>query len=458
MSGGTLFFAAAIVIAALIPLGVNTLRRPQVGVLLLAGLLPYDGLLLLVDLPEFVNGWKEGAVLALLVTALAGTRRSARPPVPGFWLPTAAFLGLGVASFLANVGVAALTGVKVGFFYLLIPVVLWLAPLDRRERDRLVTILMINGIITSLVGLGQQLVGHERLSALGYEYNSQIRFAGSLMRSFSTFVQPFPFAFFLMVVLLVGTPIALDDRNRRRNRLFLAATPLLVVGLLSAVVRGAVLGLAIGGLYLLLTRHRVLTHGVLITLVGVALLPGPVLEALGSSASLQERTTGWVAEVVDEGIEPFGSGIGSVGAAAELVQFSDDPTDAAFPSRVGDPVYQPDNYFVKTLIELGPLGLWLLLWSVCAAIAFAHRLAGPDAARLPSDRAVAEGIAAATVAAAAAATVSTYWEIFPVDAYYWLLLGVLPSLVRSSSTLTPSPSKEAASRPMHASSSAPSPA
>lgn len=454
----TIGFVAAIAVALLLPLGVNSVRRPQVGLLILAALLPYDGLLLLVDAPTLVNGWKEGAVLAIIITALFTSRRVDRPVIPGFWWPTAALVAVGSLSFLTDPGLGALTGLKVAYFYLLIPVALWLAPLDAKERDRLVTILMVNGIVTSLVGLVQQVLGPDRLNALGYEYNSQIRFAGGLMRSFSTFVQPFPFAFFVMIVLLVGTPIALSDRARRRNRVFLAAAPLLIVGMLSAVVRGAVLGLAVGGLYLLVTRYRVLGHGLLVALVGIALLPGPVLEALGSSSSLQQRTTGWVTEVVEEGIEPFGTGIGSVGAAAELVEFSDDPADAVFPSPVGRRSYQPDNYYVKVLIELGPIGLWLLAWSVLAAIAFAHRLAGPAAPVSSADRALAEGITAASVAAAAAAVVSTYWEIFPVDAYYWLLLGVLPSLLRSSTTPTLSPPAAAGFRPMPASSSTPSPA
>lgn len=454
----TIVFAVAIALALLIPLGVNSLRRPQVGLLILAALLPYDGLLLLIDTPALVNGWKEGAVLAIFVTSLFTSRRIDRPVVPGFWWPTAALVALGSASFLAGPGIGSLTGLKVTYFYLLLPVALWLAPLAAAERDRLVTILMVNGVVTSVIGLAQQVLGAERLNALGYEYNSQIRFAGGLLRSFSTFVQPFPFAFFVMIVLLVGTPIALSDRGRLRNRLFLACSPLLVAGMLSAVVRGAVLGLAVGGLYLLVTRYRVLSHGLLVALVGVALLPGPVVAALGSSSSLQQRTTGWVVEVFDEGIEPLGTGIGSVGAAAELVEFSDDPSDATFPSPVGRPVYQPDNYYVKILIELGPLGLWFLLWSVGAAIAFAHRLSRPSAPVSAADRSLAEGITGASLAAAAAALVSTYWEIFPVDAYYWLLLGVLPSLLRSSTTPMRSPQAAAGSRPMPGSWSTPSPA
>ena len=38
-------------------------RRPQRGVLALAALVPYHGLLTLVHVPSLLSGWKEGLVL-----------------------------------------------------------------------------------------------------------------------------------------------------------------------------------------------------------------------------------------------------------------------------------------------------------------------------------------------------------------------------------------------------------
>ncbi|NNF54781.1 MAG: O-antigen ligase domain-containing protein [Acidimicrobiales bacterium] len=457
-------------LALLIPLGTAAVRRPQVGILLLVALLPYDGLLLLVDLPGIVGGWKEGAVLAILIATLihrSSQRTRSRAQlqitgrgrqIPGFWVPTAALLAMGLVSFAFSPDIAALTGVKVAYFYLLLPVILWLAPLNERDRDRMITIFMVNGAITSIVGLGQQALGPERLNSIGYEYNSQIRFAGGIMRTFSTFVQPFPFAFFVMVVLLLGIPVALTDRRRRRNQLFLLSVPVLVLSMSTAIVRGAMLGLAVGGLYLIVRRFRVLGHGAILLAVAILLGPGPIIGVLASPSSLNERTTGWVSEVIDEGVEPFGSGIGSVGAAAERVQDASGRADRSFPSPIAGNRYQPDNYYVKTLLELGPLGLWFLLWSLASAISFGHRLSKAKPSVInPTDRAVALGITAASLAAAGAGIVAAYWEIFPVDAFYWLLLGVLPSLLQSSSTLSPSPPEEVVSRPTAANSWMPSP-
>ena len=57
------------------------------------------------------------------------------------------------------------------------------------------------------------------------------------MRSWSTFTQPFPFAFYVMLVVLIGIPCALAQPKRLRSRLFWLATPLYVLGIVSALVR-----------------------------------------------------------------------------------------------------------------------------------------------------------------------------------------------------------------------------
>ncbi len=120
-------------------------------------------------------------------------------------------------------------------------------------------------------------------------------------------------------------------------------------------------------------------------------------------------------------------------------------------------VYLPDNLYVKTAIELGVIGVWLLLLLGVVVVVVAVRAARAAADRgHRSDRGLAEGIAVSVVGAAAASLVSTYLEIFPLDLYFWLLLGVLLCFPRAS-TSTPSPSdpEGVASRPTSASSSVP---
>ncbi|MEO9324218.1 O-antigen ligase family protein [Nocardioides sp. C4-1] len=469
MSLGVLdsFEAAALALVGAVVLGHVALavcRRPQLGLLILALLLPFDGLLQIVSFGETVGPWKEAltcATLAATFVAPASARR--RPPdggetllsrLPG-WVPAlVVFVALGLVSAVVVGGTVGTWGFKIGYFYLLVPIILWRCPFDARDRDRLVTILMGTAVAVGAFGLVQQVLGPERLNALGWEYNTAIRFSGDLMRSFSTFTQPFSFGLYLGFVLLVALPVAMADWQRTRNLLFLVASPFLVVAMASSVVRGAMLALVVGGLVLAAWRFRGLLHAGVPALVALAFVPASALTAYFSSSSLGERTSGWSDIISLVAAAPLGNGVGTTGAAAEKsLELGVDPDLlVTVPSTTGVDLYLPDNQYVKTAIELGPIGLWLFLLLgagiIASAFAAARRTEGDD-------RALAQGIAAATIGAAAASLVSTYLEIFPLDFYFWLTVGILLCLDTASAS-TPSPSAPAAagSRPTSASSSA----
>jgi hypothetical protein len=417
--------AAAVVLS---PLAVAVVRRPQRGVLALAALVPFDGLLLIAPLPPVLSAWKEAAVVALVLAAVVAPKdaRSDRPTeLPGWVVPAGLLVLLSVISAAVTAGPVSAWGLKVSLFYMLLPLVLWRCPLTAADRDRLVTILMCTGAVCAVFGVAQQILGHEQLRAWGYPYNETIRFSGDLLRSFSTFNQPFPFGLYLCLVLLVGLPVALREATRPRNMAFLALSPVLVAGLASSVVRGAMLGLLVGGILICLRRHRGLVHLAAPGMLAVLLIPPAVLATFASSSSLGVRATGW-GEILDRAAAaPFGHGIGTTAAAAErALAGGASPGDVLI---VDGAAYQPDNQYVKALLELGPLGLWLLLLVYAAALAQAFGIARTAS---PPDRALAEGVAASLVAVVAASWVSTYLEIFPLDLYFWLLLGVVTSMVR----------------------------
>jgi hypothetical protein len=451
-----LLVLAVLLAVVLRSLAAGLIQRPQRGVLLLAALAPFNGLLLLVPHPGVVNGWKEALVVCVLASTLLappGARAASPIAVPG-WVPAAVglvVLGLASAAFVAPTQAAV--GLKIDFFYLLLPIVLLRCPLSAAERDRLVSILMGTGVLTAAYGVAQQIIGAARLSSWGYEYNTTIRTAGSTLRSFSSFNQPFGFGLFEMVVLLVALPVALSELSRTRNRIFLAMTPLILLGLLSSIVRAAIAGLLVGGFFLWLHRYRVLSHAVPPALVALVLLPPALFATLLSPSSLGERSAGWTETFGRVLSAPFGNGIGATGSAAEKV--------ARVSGRVGS-TYQPDNYYFKTVFELGPLGLWLFVLLLISAgllgLAASRRLGKSASASAVErrDAALAAGFAASVVAAAAASTVATYFEIFPLDLLFWLLLGVVSSLpTGSASPLSPCDPRAAGSRPTSESSSMP---
>ena len=108
----------------------------------------------------------------------------------------------------------------------------------------------------------------------GYLYDDQIRFTvGLTLRSFSTFDLPFSFGFYLMLAVLIGLPMALAEPKRLRSKLFFLALPLIAVALLYSFVRGAMLGLAVGLLYLAFHRYKLLVFGIPLVLVAALFIP-----------------------------------------------------------------------------------------------------------------------------------------------------------------------------------------
>lgn len=419
-----LALAALVALPILAALAVKLVERPQRGVLLLAALVPLDGLH---EIFPYPSGWKEALVLVTLAATFVAPPEARAAPgrrLPSWAIVVGALFALGVISAVAVGPEQGLVGLRVIFFYVLVALAVWRCPLGARERDQLVTILMVMGVITAAFGIAQQLIGETRLVDFGYSFERSVRTAGGYLRSFSTFFTNFPFALFLMLVLLIGIPAALVDPKRLRNRLFLLSIPLLLGGLISSITRAAWIGLAVGAVYIGVTRFRsvlvVLAHGVIwiaLALVIAAGIGGVFL----SGESLHERFDIWGNNISQIAEHPVGQGIGSTGSAADKL------TEQSGKSTKD--VLQPDNYYFKTTLELGVLGLWLLLLLFVTAFSSVHsaarRLRGYDGA-------LATGVAASVLAAATVSLVATYFEVFPMDAYFWMLLAVVATCVPES--------------------------
>lgn len=423
---GTKGLPAMLATAAAIPLAFALRRRPQRGVLLLVALVPFDGLRLISHLPSSASAWKEvlvfGILAATFVAPAEARAKKERRRLPGWTPAVIGLLVIGVVS-AAVVGTnQAVIGFRIDYFYVLLAVAVWRCPLSEKERDKVITTLMVTGVITSLVGIVQQVLGAARLNALGYPYNTVIITAAGHLRSFSTFATNFNFAFFLMAVIIVCLPSALSDVSRRRNQIFLASLPVFAVGLLFTYTRGAWLGLAAGGLYIGIRRHRVILLSVPAVLLAFAFLPGSIRSTSFSSRSLGQRAVGWEQNFEQILEHPLGSGIGATGAAAQEVarlEASGQSVDTAVP---GTPVYQPDNWYYQAVYDSGIPGLWLwilLLISAFASAAYVFRhTRGAEAA-------FALGVAASIIGAAAASFVTTYFESFPADVLFWLEITVI---------------------------------
>ena len=409
-------------LAIVVPTLLASYRRPQRGVLIFAAILPFDGLIKALG-PASADSWKQifiAGLLALTFVCPPEARSPGHRKLPG-WVP--AFLGLLALGIVAAFFVdrtTALTGLRISYFSVLLALVVWRCPLDRRERDHLVSIFMVMAVLTSLVGLWQQVVGHEYLASLGYEYEENIRFTvGFTLRSFSTFNLPFSFGFYLMLAVLISLPMALAEPRRLRNKLFLASLPIIGAGMLFSFVRGAMLGLAIGLLYLAFHRYKLLVWGIPFVLVAALFIPAgaTLTDAVFGSTSLGDRTTSW-SDRFDQIVEhPLGSGIGTTGAAADRT--------AILKNTNRDLAFQPDNSYLKVAFELGVIGLWLLVMMLVSMFLFTRaverRVSGID-------QDFVAGVSAQFLAIMAASLVATYLELVPMDQLFWLMIAIVATM------------------------------
>lgn len=409
--------------------------RPQRGLLLLAAFTPLHGLLDIAPVPHVAAAWKEGLVALTLVCAFGQrARRRSWPPVHiPYWPAIVVFVAFGLVSAVVTYGPFGLVGAKVTFFYMIfVLLILWFAPFDGRDRDHLMSILMGMCILVSLVGIAQQIVGPGELVKLGYEFGKQVRTSGPLFRTFSTFNQPFGFGLYVMVALLVGGAVALAEPRRRRNRVFLWLWPIMAVVMATSVVRAAIIGLVVGVIWLAALRFRYLIAPlVTIAVVAVAafpLLPKSATSVFFSSSSLGQRGAGWSDIISSILVHPLGRGLGSSGAAADRISTAQGQSTTTVSAGAGGTIqsgsanYQPDNYYIKTLLELGPIGLWVFLALIVTALVWCVRSSRTLHGR---DSALSLGVSASIVAAMVASLVATYFEIFPMDVHFWLLLGVV---------------------------------
>ena len=412
---------AVLGVAVIAPILVAILRRPQFGIMLIVALVPFHGLLTIADVPEPLIAWKEvlgGVVFAATFVCPLSARAPKGRSRPSWFAPLVAFAVLAAISAAVAHNEEALVGLKITFFWVLAGLAVWRCPLNPIERDRLVSILMAVGFVCAVIGLWQQVVGPAALNALGYEYNTTIRSAGTILRSFSTFAEPFAFAFYLMGTMLIATPIALSEPRRLRNRLYLLAFPIFTLGLLATVVRGGILGLGVGFAYLGFRKYRLLLAALPLAIMAVVVLSvlgGSFSSSFSSGSSFADRQAGWEENFVELTRHPFGVQIGSTGAAAATAA-----GDAPVPG-----IYNPDNYYFKTVYELGVLGLWILAVFLASAFGATRRTASRAA---PRDVPLLDGITALVLGAAAASLVANFFDAFPTNVDFAILLGVAACL------------------------------
>lgn len=220
--------------------------------------------------------------------------------------------------------------------------------------------LIVTSCVAAVIGLVQQKLGAARLVQLGYSYNSQVRTIGGHLRSFGPFDEPFDYAA-MLAFGLAGILLWV-----RRATVTALLGPIVALGLLSSLVRGAALSV-VALLALLFAKKGHSNVATILLAVSAAAAvavvmsstqptTGRVVQAGPSTyLTLNGRSRSWTVALGNPSSWPFGRGVGLYGTAAERAARSKPP------SLGGKPKGAADSGYLATISDVGFIGLAILL-------------------------------------------------------------------------------------------------
>ena len=323
---------------------------------------------------------KDAATILVIIVVVAPVLfgREGRARVPDRWLMTALLALLAVyvldpagghtAGWLPTV---RLVGESFGLF-----AVGWLARDPARSWRWLAGALVGCGVVQTVLGIFQQLLGADRLvTQLGLAYGSQVRTTSSgQLRSFGTLDDPFNYGAMTTLAFVVAAVTI------RRAWLRYATVVLLGVGVVVSVDRTMIVLLPILILLWLAVRGRAVlaalmvaggvAAGVLVLSLPSAPAPGVVLSDTAPGnflLTLNGRTETWSQVIRGPGDVVFGRGVGVLGSGLARSQQQGISEQARYvdgvapPPATNDELTSLDNSYVAVVADVGILGFALLV-------------------------------------------------------------------------------------------------
>ncbi len=354
--------SAAVVVAWLV-------IEPAVNVVLLPGVGPTRHVLVV------------GIVLCVILRAVV-TGQPLRRVDSGLLLCAGLLAALYVASPQRAHDAAWVQGAR----YVIEPIALLIAgaafPSASRSWKWAATALMAAAAIAAAVGVAQQFIGAETLvQQWGYQYGSEIRTSGGgTLRSLGTLDEPFSYAVILLAALAVLVPLR-TSHSRARIAL-IAITTLLIAGVVVSYVRTAFVILALLALLAIFQRRHTFRVGRAATIITAAAvlaitsalavtgaLAGGSAPTPTKTTALNGRLTLWERAIGTPYLAIVGHGVGAIGAGATRAQISGIATPPANASATAVnaqpspavPVQFVDSLYVSTIIDVGVVGLLLLV-------------------------------------------------------------------------------------------------
>ncbi len=461
---GQWLIVSLVVLAALGAVGAFTAVRPMLTAIIIAGvpavalaLAPkarFQALLAIFVLAPLVpylrvfTGIRSGPViidiafLIIVASLFADRLLLGRLTLTRMHLAVGAFFALGLVQLLNPAGPGILQGLA-GFRILVLPVLgffvgYWLIDSTARLRWAMLTVAVVATLI-ALYGIKQGLSPNalDYIIVDGTTGSSITYTALGRFRAFSTLSSPFHLAFLMNAAILLLVSLFMSRLIRPWQ--FAGGIAVTSIALLLTIVRVSWIGTGIGLVALVALAPRFIRWSstvrfVVIAAVTVALMayvllvmqPDDVLStrfrSLGNLPQEQhyvDRVTSWQDTIVPAiKARPLGYGMGS-----------DSTADSAL-------FFAHNGYFYMA-IEMGVIGSVLAVGILISALYLSARRKSPHTTEEPAILALRLWILSWTVALLVMGTFGPMLEVYPINLYYWCLLGSLAGLTASKRPLTP---------------------
>ncbi|MBN1424820.1 O-antigen ligase family protein [Candidatus Fermentibacteria bacterium] len=416
---------------------IASFSKPYAVLMLLLILAPFHGTARAYFLNPTTALWKEFLAVCLAVGWLARqiVRRQKLKP-NALNVPIALFTGLTIIH--AFTSPTLLQGLyelkKIAPF---IPVFFFVAnnPMTKSQLRKAMGALLVVGTFTAGIGVLQWMAGGAWLLRHNLMYvGRNVAFPSStFLRVWSTYGGPGFFAANLLVFLYIATALFLSqDTEIRKNRI-LVAMVVLFSALVFTMSRGPVI---LFGLGLLAMSHfsgkkSPLLFVALAAVAIMAVFPAAVRER--AAMSFGQEDTSWQFRIwflTNVGIpdmiqHPLGAGLGTTrGFNYGVVSGLADVTGLTgeFERLEGG----TENGYLHVGIQMGFPGLVLFVWIFLAVFVAGFGIF--KRLKDPFLRAVALAVLAVNVEVTVGNMLGVAFDAFPLDLYYWFLLGILVTL------------------------------
>ncbi len=228
-------------------------------------------------------------------------------------------------------------------------------------------------------------------------------------------------AVFLAQNAIVFVALFLEDSNKTRRLLFFFTAALSYYCLMFLFSRGGYLGAVASVFFLGVIRERklLLLLGLLIIFYQ-ALLPQPVIERIqmtrtetGFDTTAQERLGMWEQAKAMISESPI------LGWGFSITPFIEVRAGYKFGNRTWGSFH---NAFIQTTVELGAVGLALLLWIYFYGMALGWRLY--KLSTDPFARAFGLGFCASVIGMLAGNVNGSYWHFYTAASFFWIYLAM----------------------------------